>query len=103
MSVRIKQESKWEDWSEPVKSSILIVIDFKDERITIYSKKKQVYDIIAYPGEKMIDKTSVFELECVNEDGDICTILNIRQENGTTHLIVDKTDYQIIYDTYLLD
>jgi hypothetical protein len=48
-------EYRWSDWSESTESSVLITLDLNNERITIYSATKQVYDIAEYEGETTDD------------------------------------------------
>ena len=43
--IKTKGKYGWTKWSEPTENNILIVINVDKDRVTIYSKETQVYDI----------------------------------------------------------
>jgi len=48
-------ETTWSEWEEWKPTNIYVVIDDVKNRITIYSQKHQVYDIISSADEVIID------------------------------------------------
>jgi phosphoribosyl-AMP cyclohydrolase len=54
-SSRSKTGKTWTKWSSATESSVLIVFNTEKDRITIYSKETQVYDIYQ-EFEKVVDK-----------------------------------------------
>lgn len=99
-------EYKWSEWSDWEETSVLITIDLTKERVTIYSKEIQEYDIIEYEEvtyDKEGDKTVPFI--CVNKDGLKCRVRLIRlySKDETTQLYVDFSDVKWAYNYYSLD
>lgn len=106
VSIRYKQEdnswSKWSDWSE---TDVLIFINVKTLKITIYSKKTQEYHIIEYEG-KEIDKDGdeVVSILCVDGDGNKCRLKKIKYQDGTgTQMYIQYADMMWVYDVYEIE
>ena len=108
LSMKTKNErtKQWNKWSEPEKVDVLITIDIENNRIKIFSKGEQVYDIIQYY-EKETDNEGdeTLQFQCVNEDGLKCfvrfVVLNSRE--GKRQLYVDFADIMWVYNIYKLD
>lgn len=106
MKTKNEKTKQWTKWSEAEKADILITIDIENNRIKIFSKGEQVYDIIKYY-EKVTDDEGdeTIQFQCVNEDGLKCivrfVILNSRE--GRRQLYVDFADVMIVYSIYKLD
>lgn len=97
---------KWSDWDEWEETSVLITIDLKNERITIYSKLTQVYDIAENEGEEYDnegDKT--LSLYCIDKEGLTCRIRLVKliSQGGRNQLYVDYKDMNWVYNVYSLD
>lgn len=59
LSMKVKNnDNRWGDWSDWESASVLIVVN--DNRITVYSKEKQVYDVIKNEGKKPIAMATMF-------------------------------------------
>ena len=96
-------DNRWGDWSDWESTSVLIVVD--DSRITVYSKEKQVYDVIENEGKKTdIDGDDVWSYFCINEDGARCRVRLIRRnsQNGEAQLYVDFNDMKWVYNLEFL-
>jgi len=96
----------WGKWSAFEETEVLITIDVTNDRIKIFSKKEQVYDIIKYYDlETDSDGDETLQFHCVNEDGLKCfvrfVVLNSR--NGRRQLYVDFADMMWVYNIYKLD
>ena len=108
ISIRTKNEytGRWSDWSKWEEVNILITIDPDKDRIKIFSKKVQVYDIIQDLGEdydKDGDKT--WKWLCVNEDGLRCHVrlVKLYSRGGKSQLYVDFNDMMWVYNIYSID
>jgi hypothetical protein len=105
---KFKNEStgNWSKWSEFEKTEVLITIDLTNDRIKIFSKKEQIYDIIKY-FEKVTDSDGddTLEFQCVNEDGLKCHLrfVVLNSNNGRRQLYIDFSDMMWVYNIYRLD
>lgn len=96
----------WSKWSEFEAVEILLTIDGDNNRIKIFSKQEQVYDIIK-TYESVIDddgdKTSKWL--CINEDGLKCFIrlVKLNSQEGRIQIYVDFDDIMFAYNIYRLD
>lgn len=96
----------WGKWSDFKETEVLITIDLTNERIKIFSKKEQVYDIIKYfDKETDSDGDETIEFQCVNEDGLKCHVrfVILNSQNGRRQLYVDFSDVMWVYNIYRLD
>jgi len=96
----------WSEWSDPTETSVLIVLDEDIDRITIYSAKKQIYDITENDGKTTdSDGDEIWSFLCVNEDGLDCRVRLVRlnSQNGRLQLYVDFNDMNWVYNVYTLD
>jgi hypothetical protein len=95
--------SNWEDWKE---TNVLITIDTENDRITIYSAERQVYDIAEDEGESTDeDGDETFSLYCVDDDGVRCRVrlVYLNSRDGEVQLYVDYSDMSWVYSVYALD
>lgn len=109
-SVSIKTKNKsnnqWTKWSEPEKVNVLITVDIENNRIKIFSKKDQIYDIIQYNDKETDDDgDDVLQLLCVNEDGLKCNVrfVVLNSKNGKRQIYIDFADMIWMYNIYKLD
>ena len=99
-------EYRWSDWSESTESSVLITLDLNNERITIYSATKQVYDIAEYEGETTDDDgDDFFSFFCVNNEGLTCRVrlAKLNSQGGRNQFYIDFSDRRWVYNVYTLD
>lgn len=105
-SVKNENTGSWSKWSDLEETEVLITVDLSSDRIKIFSKMEQVYDIIKYY-DKEVDKDGdeTLKFHCVNDDGLKCyvrfVILNSR--NGRRQLYVDFADMMWVYNIYKLE
>jgi hypothetical protein len=68
MASQTREEGKsWSGWSDLEDSSILITLDVDLQRITVYTRDKQVFDIAEYEGlTEDEDGDEIFSFYCVD-------------------------------------
>lgn len=106
-SASYKYEGKygWTKWTEPEETSILIVFNIDKERVTIYSKETQEYDIIKVY-DKVVDSDGddVFRYLCVDKDGLRCNIRWIYlNAQSRWQIYVDYSDMMWVYNVRKID
>ncbi len=97
---------QWEDWTEIEEVDILGTIDVDNDRIRIFSKSEQNYDVIENKGKRTDnDGDDIIEWICVNEDGMKCGVrlVTLNSRNGRKQLYVDFNNFYILYNIYFLD
>lgn len=97
---------RWSDWAEWEESNVLITIDINKDRITIYSKLTQVYDIAENEGETFDNDGDItLSLFCVDKDGLTCRIRLVKliSQDGRNQLYVDYDDLKWVYNVFSLD
>jgi hypothetical protein len=108
IAIKTKNEytDRWSDWSKWEEVDILITIDPTNDRIKVFSKKDQVYDIIQSYGETYDnDGDKTIKWQCVNEDGLKCIVrlVKLYSVDGKSQLYIDFADMMWVYNIYKLD
>lgn len=96
----------WGEWADWKDSDVLITMDMDKDRITIYSKEVQKYDIAEYEGKETDDDgDDIWSFFCINEDGVKCRVrlAKLKSQNGRNQVYVDFSDLMIVYNVYTLD
>jgi hypothetical protein len=96
----------WNDWADWEDSDVLITMDMDKDRITIYSKEVQKYDIAEYEGKETDDDgDDIWSFFCINEDGVKCRVrlAKLNSQNGRNQVYVDFSDLMIVYNVFTLD
>lgn len=97
---------EWGDWSEWKDVSMLITLNIDEERITIYSKEKQVYDIVDFEDEKEDeDGNRIMTFYCVDNDGGTCRLRMVKLLSNEVYsqLYIDYRTVSWVYSFYYLD
>lgn len=103
---KVENSSSWSKWEKLENTDILITMDFTNDRIKIFSKKEQVYDIIKYyDKETDSDGDITNQFQCVNEDGIKCIVrlVLLNSKNGQRQIYIDFADIMWMYNIYKLD
>ncbi len=108
LSIKTRNEitKNWTGWSKPENVEILVSIDFTNERIKIFSKAEQIYDIIKYyDKETDSDGDDTLSFQCVDEDGIKCILrfVILKSQDGRRQLYVEYNNIMWMYNIYNLD
>jgi len=106
LSFKVKLDYGWSDWADWEETSVLITVDSQKDRIIIYSKEKQIYDIAENEGTDFdSDGDETLSLYCVDKDGLTCRIrfVTLHSNNEQLQLYVDYKDIKWVYNVYILD
>jgi hypothetical protein len=91
---------KWSNWGEIEKVSILVVLDLNNERIKIYSREEQEYDVIS-SNDSFYDEDGDYFMEfvCINKDGLRCIVsfATIYSRGGFQQVYIKFSDMQWMY------
>ena len=104
--VKDVRTDNWSKWSEPSDTEILISIDLTNERIKIFSKEEQVYDIIKYYDKDTdSDGDETLSFQCDDEDGIKCIVrfVVLNSQNGRKQIYIDYNNIMWMYNIYNLD
>ena len=104
----INSNDSWSDWSEWEKVNVLVIFDIDKQRIKIFSKETQVYDIATNEGKsKNEDGDVIYSWFCVNEDGNQCRLELWKRfyEDGSFYnqLYVNFSDVRFVYNLHSID
>lgn len=105
-SIKTNGNYGWTKWSEPTENNILIVLDLDKNRVSIYSKETQVYDIYkSYDRVTDNDGDYIFEYACIDGEGLRCHIrwVKLNSQNGRIQVYVDFSDMMWMYNVNLLE
>ena len=94
-------DGSWSDWSDAVKVSHSVVINFDNATITVSSNPKQVYDILEAEQEiKDEDGDQYFPYICEDDEGDTCRILLsvLHSQEGRPMLTIEYDDVMVLYN-----
>ena len=98
--------NNWTKWSEPSDTEILISKDLTNERIKIFSKEEQVYDIIKYYDKDTdSDGDETLSFQCVDVDGIKCIVrfVILNSQNGRKQIYIDYNNIMWMYNIYNLE
>jgi hypothetical protein len=103
----IEKTRKWGNWEDATNGKdILISFDITNERIKIYSKVEQIFDIIKYYDKTTdSDNDDVIGFQCIDKDGSKCKIrlVTLKSQENRKQLYVGYSDITFLYNIYNLD
>lgn len=107
VALMFMESNGWGEWSDWEDANILVVFDINNDRIKIFSKETQVYDVIKDEGKSYDDGDEIYSYLCVNEDGGQCRLKLWKRfrSDGSVYnqLYVNFSDVRIVYNLYVLD
>lgn len=93
----INRYGDWTEWSQWEDCNILVVI--KEDRVNIYSKVPQEYDIYYFGKEESDNEGGrITTLKCVDMDGQRCGMRLRIQSDGQIQFYVDYSDFMFVYN-----
>ena len=92
----------WGDWGAWQDCNVLIVIDDRGERITIYSQETQEYDIITQTREDEDFESKSYYYDCIDARGLRCQVrLRIYDDYSRgSQLYIDYDDMRWVYSIF---
>lgn len=91
----IKMDGEWSDW---MKSSVNITMDFNNDKIIIYSDKTQIYRVLEQL-EAPYDATGEqIAFKVIDQDCDYGRVRLRIENNGNSQIYVDFADISWVYN-----
>lgn len=91
----VEEPPMWSDWQD---CNILVVINFDNDKINIYSILEQEYNVITNTKEKKDDQGGrVLYFDAVDEEGIKCTIKLRTDNNDRLQIYIEYTDVSWVY------
>lgn len=100
-STRVDNGSSWSDWSKPQDVDILISINTDDDKIKIYSKVTQIYDIVKYKAKETDDDgDDTYPMYCEDAKGQNCNVdfVVLNSQDSRLQLYIRYSDMQWVYN-----
>jgi len=91
----IKIDNEWSDWEDV---NIDVKIDFSRDRITIYSAKTQIYEIIKEVEPPYDSSGEQLAYKVIDQDDDIGRFRFRVQNNGSKQIYIDFDDISWVYN-----
>lgn len=91
----IKIDNEWSDWEDV---NIDVKIDFSRDRITIYSAKTQIYEIIKEVEPPYDSYGEQLAYKVIDQDDDIGRFRFRVQNNGSKQIYIDFDDISWVYN-----
>jgi hypothetical protein len=97
-----KDNGKWNDWSEFVKSNVLITIDAKKNLISVNSAEVQSFRIKAYGEIVDNENVNIVPFECIDNKFSKCNILVItkKKEGNRMQFYINYNEVKFVYNIY---
>ncbi|OYX83690.1 MAG: hypothetical protein B7Y83_10690 [Flavobacteriales bacterium 32-34-25] len=102
-SVLEKNENgKWGKWSDLQLANLAVSLDTNKNRIVVYSRNIQLYQILVYQPESESDSDLVYSFTCKDNDGLDCTvsIITRKKQENRKQLYITYSDHVIVYNIF---
>jgi hypothetical protein len=97
----------WEKVDGPIQNNLLITLNLDDLKITVYSSKKQTFDIISNEVLDNEKDKNYFRMpfHCLDQDGKECDLefIAYKQRDNQKQLIIIYNKISIVYNIYNID
>lgn len=92
----------WNEWSDFVKTNVLITVDAKKNLIVVNSSEVQSFKIKAYGEIQDNEETNIVPFECVDNKFSKCTLFIItkKKENNRMQLYINYNEVKFVYNIY---
>lgn len=95
-----RSNGSWTEWSDWQSCQVLVVVNFNNSTVQIYSQETQEFDIIEKVSDWHNDGDGgqQFEVACVDKDGLRCNMRFRKQNDGQLQLYIDYRDCMYVYN-----
>lgn len=104
-SVLEKNENgKWGKWSDLSLVNIMVSLDTDKNRLVVYSRNIQLYEILTYQPESESENDLVYSFTCKDNDGIDCTvsIITRKKQENRKQLYITYSDHVIVYNIFTM-
>ena len=95
-------KGSWNEWSDFVKTNVLITVDAKKNLIVVNSAEVQSFKIKSYGEIQDNDEVNIVPFECVDNKFSKCTIFIItkKKENNRMQFYINYNEVKFVYNIY---
>ena len=96
------EKGSWNEWSDFVKTNVLITVDAKKNLIVVNSAEVQSFKIKSYGEIQDNDEVNIVPFECVDDKFSKCTIFIItkKKENNRMQFYINYNEVKFVYNIY---
>ncbi len=94
----LNNDGSWDEWSDWKKTSVLIVLDNVNKRVTLYIDPKRTFDVINTEKETTSDGKQIWKMFSVDDKGDECYVVLQQPLDGeNTQIFIQYSNYIFVY------
>jgi len=96
------EKGKWGKWSDLSLVNIMVSLDTDKNRLVVYSRNIQLYNILVYQPESESENDLVYSFTCKDNDGADCTvsIITRKKQENRKQLYITYSDHVIVYNIF---
>ncbi len=96
------EKGKWGNWSDLNLVNILVTLDTNKNRIVVYSKIIQLFEIIDYQATEENDTDIVYSFSCKDNEGVNCTLSIIirKKQDNRKQLYINYDNRIVVYNIF---
>ena len=96
------EKGKWGKWSDLSLVNIMVSLDTDKNRLVVYSRNIQLYQILVYQPESESENDLVYSFTCKDNDGADCTvsIITRKKQENRKQLYITYSDHVIVYNIF---
>lgn len=96
------EKGSWNEWSDFVKTNVLITVDAKKNLIVVNSAEVQSFKIKSYGEIQDNDEVNIVPFECIDNKFSKCTIFIItkKKENNRMQFYINYNEVKFVYNIY---
>lgn len=96
------EKGKWGKWSDLSLVNIMVSLDTDKNRLVVYSRNIQLYNILVYQPESESENDLVYSFTCKDNDGVDCTvsIITRKKQENRKQLYIAYSDHVIVYNIF---
>lgn len=96
------EKGKWGKWSDLSLVNIMVSLDTDKNRLVVYSRNIQLYQILVYQPESESENDLVYYFTCKDNDGVDCTvsIITRKKQENRKQLYITYSDHVIVYNIF---